>query len=118
MNDKERLERIKQMQKDGLTIWDMGENDLVWLIEQAEQAEGLKVKAKKLKEEKQKFMSSATKQRKQKQHYRNLLESIRYTPEIAKEIQQENPDKKVIDANDLLQHMLRKINAELEGESE
>jgi|SRR5690606_35193867 len=36
MTDKERLERIIQMQYDGYTIWDMSEDDLVWLIEQAE----------------------------------------------------------------------------------
>lgn len=35
MTDKERLERIIQMQYDGYTIWDMSEDDLVWLIEQA-----------------------------------------------------------------------------------
>ena len=39
MTDKERLERIIQMQYDGYTIWDMSEDDLVWLIEQAEKAE-------------------------------------------------------------------------------
>ena len=36
MTDKERLERIIQMQYDGYTIWDMSEDDLVWLTEQAE----------------------------------------------------------------------------------
>jgi len=35
MTGKERLERIIQMQYDGYTIWDMSEDDLVWLIEQA-----------------------------------------------------------------------------------
>ena len=39
MTGKERLERIIQMQYDGYTIWDMSEDDLVWLIEQAEKAE-------------------------------------------------------------------------------
>ena len=42
MTGKERLERIIQMQYDGYTIWDMSEDDLVWLIEQAEQAQELK----------------------------------------------------------------------------
>ena len=41
MTDKERLERIIQMQYDGYTIWDMSENDLVWLIEQAERVQEL-----------------------------------------------------------------------------
>ena len=36
MTGKKRLERIIQMQYDGYTIWDMSEDDLVWLIEQAE----------------------------------------------------------------------------------
>ena len=36
MTDKERLEGIIQMQYDGYTIWDMSEDDLVWLTEQAE----------------------------------------------------------------------------------
>mgnify|MGYP001499105117 CR=1 FL=1 len=36
MTGKERLERIIQMQYDGYTIWDMSEDDLVWLVEQAE----------------------------------------------------------------------------------
>ena len=42
MTDKERLEGIIQMQYDGYTSWDMSEDDLVWLIEQAEQAQELK----------------------------------------------------------------------------
>ena len=41
MTDKERLERIIQMQYDGYTIWDMSEDDLVWLIEQAERVQEL-----------------------------------------------------------------------------
>ena len=36
MTGKERLERIIQMQYDGYTIWDMSEDDWVWLTEQAE----------------------------------------------------------------------------------
>ena len=36
MTGKKRLERIIQMQYDGYTIWDMSEDDLVWLVEQAE----------------------------------------------------------------------------------
>lgn len=50
--------------------------------------------------------------------YRELLESIRYTQDIAQEIQAENPSVKVITPDDLLQHMLRKVNKELESESE
>ena len=49
--------------------------------------------------------------------YRNLLESLSNTHSIASEIMKEQPDKKIIDANDLLQYILRKINDELERES-
>ena len=46
MTDKERLERIIQMQYDGYTIWDMSEDDLVWLIEQAGRAQELEQQIK------------------------------------------------------------------------
>ena len=48
-------------------------------------------------------------------HYHNLLESLSDTHDIASEIMKEQPDKKIINANDLLQYILRKINDELEG---
>lgn len=50
MTDKERLERIIQMQYDGYTIWDMGENDLVWLIEQAGRVQKLEQQNKRYRE--------------------------------------------------------------------
>ena len=50
MTGKERLERIIQMQYDGYTIWDMSEDDLVWLIEQAERVQELE-------EEKERYQS-------------------------------------------------------------
>lgn len=50
MADKERLERIIQMQYDGYTIWDMGEDDLVWLIEQAERVQELEQQNKRYRE--------------------------------------------------------------------
>ncbi|WP_438310846.1 hypothetical protein [Sporosarcina sp. FA9] len=46
MNDAERLERIKQMQRNGNVIWEMGENGLAWLIEQAERVRELEKLAK------------------------------------------------------------------------
>src|SRR5699024_3587068 len=61
-------------------------DDMEWLIEQAEQ----------------------------NQHYRNLLESLSKTRNIPAKIMKEQPDKKIIDANDILQYILRKINDELE----
>ena len=50
----------------------------------------------------------------QNNRYRNLLESLSDTHDIASEIMKEQPDKKIIDANDILQYILRKINDELE----
>ena len=50
MTDKERLERIIQMQYDGYTIWDMGEDDLVWLIEQAGRVQELEQQNKRYRE--------------------------------------------------------------------
>ena len=50
MTDKERLERIIQMQYDGYTIWDMSEDDLVWLTEQAERVQELERKIKRYRE--------------------------------------------------------------------
>lgn len=50
-------------------------------------------------------------------HYHELLESIRYTQDIAKDIQEYNPDIKVIGPDDLLQHILKKVNAELDRDN-
>jgi len=50
MTGKERLERIIQMQYDGYTIWDMSEDDLVWLIEQAERVQELERKIERYRE--------------------------------------------------------------------
>ena len=50
MTDKERLERIIQMQYDGYTIWDMSEDDLVWLIEQAGRVQELERKIERYRE--------------------------------------------------------------------
>ena len=50
--------------------------------------------------------------------YRNLLESLSDTHDIASEIMKKHPDKKIIDANDILQYILRKINDELERGTE
>ena len=55
--------------------------------------------------------------RQQNKRYHNLLESLSDTYVIAKEIYKQQPDKKIIDANDLLQYILRKINDELESVS-
>ena len=54
----------------------------------------------------------------QNQHYRNLLKSLSNTHNIASKIMKKQPDKKIIDANDLLQYILRKINDELERGTE
>ena len=54
----------------------------------------------------------------QNQHYRNLLKSLSDTHDIASKIMKKHPAKKIIDANDLLQYILRKINDELERGTE
>ena len=55
----------------------------------------------------------------QNKRYHNLLESLSKTRNIPAKIMKEQPDKKIIDANDILQYILRKINDELErGTSE
>ena len=56
-----------------------------------------------------------TKLEQQNKRYRNLLKSLSDTHDIASKIMKEQPDKKIIDANDILQYILRKINDELEG---
>ena len=50
MTGKERLERIIQMQYDGYTIWDMSEDDLVWLIEQTGRVQELEENIKRYRE--------------------------------------------------------------------
>ena len=54
----------------------------------------------------------------QNERYRNLLESLSKTRNIPAKIMKEQPDKKIIDANDILQYILRKINDELERGTE
>src|SRR5699024_8730270 len=50
----------------------------------------------------------------QNNRYRNLLESLSNTRNIPAKIMKEQPDKKIIDANDKLQYIIRKINDVLE----
>ena|SRR5699024_10172450 len=84
-------------------------DDWRWLIEQVER----NVTAQETVE----ILGESLKQSiEQNKRYRELLESIRYTQDIAKEIQAEKPNIKVITPDDLLQHMLRKVNKELESE--
>lgn len=71
-----------------------------------------------LKNEADYFGSIIQELQEQNKLYRNLLESIRYTKDIAKEIQKENPNIKIITPDDLLQHILRKVNKELEQSHE
>ena len=81
------------------------------LIEQAERKMNLIRTIDNLRNEKRDLQE-------QNKHYHNLLKSISDTHDMAKEIQKENPDIKVITPDDLLQHILRKVNGELESESE
>ena len=86
-------------------------DDMEWLVEQAERVGELE---RKVRVDSELF----DKQVQQNKRYRNLLESLSNTYNIASEIMKEQPDKKIIDANDILQYILRKINDELERETE
>ena len=82
-------------------------DDMEWLIEQAERVKELE---QKVRVDSELF----DKQVQQNKRYRNLLESLSKTRNIPAKIMKEQPDKKIIDANDILQYILRKINDELE----
>lgn len=119
---KERLEEIEAIEEEmgnGFAIEDLDLNTMTvvnrehfnWLIEQSER----NVTAQETVE----ILGESLKQSiEQNKRYRELLESIRYTQDVAKEIQAEKPNIKVITPDDLLQHMLRKVNKELESELE
>lgn len=86
-----------------------------WLVDYAkEQAERVKELEQKVRVDSELF----DKQVQQNKRYRNLLESLSKTRNIPAKIMKEQPDKKIIDANDILQYILRKINDELERETE
>ena len=110
----ERLEEIKAqyhlLTRNGydLGAWD---EPFSWLIEQAERVKELE---QKVRVDSELF----DKQVQQNKRYRNLLESLSKTRNIPAKIMKEQPDKKIIDANDILQYILRKINDELERELE
>ena len=105
MSDKERLEEIKENWNN--VDWGIDKSDINWLVEQAELVKELE---QKVRVDSELF----DKQVQQNKRYRNLLESLSNTHDIASEIMKKHPDKKIIDANDLLQYILRKINDELE----
>ena len=85
-------------------------DDMEWLVEQTERVEQLEENAQDLRE-------ALGRRQEQNKRYRNLLESLSNTHDIASKIMREQPDKKIIDANDILQYILRKINDELESVS-
>ena len=84
------------------------------LLSSIEQAERVQELEQKVRVDSELF----DKQVKQNKRYHNLLESLNNTHDIASEIMKEQPDKKIIDANDILQYILRKINDELESGTE
>ena len=84
------------------------------LLSSIEQAERVKELEQKVRVDSELF----DKQVQQNKRYRNLLESLSKTRNIPAKIMKEQPDKKIIDANDLLQYILRKINDELERGTE
>ncbi len=109
---KERLEEIKENWNN--VVWGIDKSDINWLIEQAERVQEYDNEFISLEDNRifvEEILSA-------NERYRDLLESIRYTQDVAKEIQAEKPNIKVITPDDLLQHMLRKVNKELESELE
>src|SRR5699024_1904552 len=92
--------------------------DLEYLYEQAELATDLKRIKENALEQIDITQSRNDRLKQQNNRYRNLLESLSNTHDIASKIMKEQPDKKIIDANDLLQYILRKINDELERGTE
>lgn len=64
----------------------------------------------------EKLNTDYVKLKKENGYYRNLLQTISCTNELAKEIQSKNPNIKMIGPNNLLQHILQKVNKGLEDE--
>ena len=90
--------------------------DLEYLYEQAELVTELKRIKNNALEQIDVTQSRNERLEQQNKRYRNLLESLSKTRNIPAKIMKEQPDKKIIDANDILQYILRKINDELERE--
>ena len=117
MSDKERLEEIAEntyihVHLDKETTAELPKHHFEYLYEQTE-------RVTELEEEYQGIIDKATSERldfleQQNKRYREALESLSDTHDIASEIMKEQPGKKIIDANDILQYILRKINDELE----
>ena len=120
MTDKERLEEIAEntyihVHLDKETTAELPKHHFEYLYEQTERVIEL--------EEYQGIIDKVTSERmdfleQQNKRYRNLLESLSKTRNIPAKIMKEQPDKKIIDANDILQYILRKINDELERGTE
>ena len=118
---KERLEEISKntwihVHLDKEATAELPKRHFEYLYEEAE-------RVIELEEEYQGIIDKVTSERmdfleQQNKRYRNLLESLSDTHDIASKIMKEQPDKKIIDANDLLQYILRKINDELESGTE
>ena len=114
-------ERLEEIRKDKALSNDdavIKNSHYEWLIEQAERVDEL-IRAHELKDlEHQGLVAQLKKKYQQNKRYRNLLESLSKTRNIPAKIMKEQPDKKIIDANDILQYILRKINDELERGTE
>src|SRR5699024_8467777 len=92
--------------------------DLEYLYEQAELVTELKRIKNNALEQIDVTQSRNERLEQQNKRYRNLLESLSKTRNIPAKIMKEQQDKKIIDANDILQYIMRKINDELESELE
>ena len=90
---------------------------LDWLIEQAEENLEFDRAIEDLQTQRNSAVERVKELEQQNKRYRNLLESLSVTDDIAEEIFKERPDKGLVNPNDLLQYILRKINDELESVS-
>jgi len=88
-----RLEEIKQMQYDGYTIWDMGEDNLVWLIEQTERVQELESELQELRKryliltkENNQVNDELIDEFRKNKRYREYLELIKTTGTYGKDI--------------------------------
>lgn len=111
MDDAKKFNKIRDYEQEDNAKCYLVEEHGDWLIEQAER----NVTAQETVE----ILGESLKQSiEQNKHYRDLLESISTTNKVASEIFNKKDGKTLIGPDDILQHILRKVNEELESESE
>ena len=110
-------ERLEEIRKDKALSNDdavIKNSHYEWLVEQAEQMDEMKDVIRHNFKNHKHHQEINFRLEQQNNRYRNLLESLSDTHDIAEEIIKESPSKNYVTQNDLLQYILRKINDELE----